>query len=211
MFMEVLSWVRLPDCGVLLIFNRNRMSESSVLELPSSFETYQIVLLSITTLYAALFVMISNHYVLKPKIERLFQESSIRSTVLYQFLADFLTNLTQLTFIMASVLFLNDDNAVSVIIYSDVSWCGIMMCVVAFKGLSPREDPNYQLLFLKNVVFLALVYVLIGSHYAAQEYLISLGVGLVGLYGVNLLLNGYQEKFIGGMEVLFGYKPEGEV
>lgn len=51
-----------------LLGNRNRMSESPVLELPNSFEPYQIVLLSLATLYGALFVKISNHYVFKPKI-----------------------------------------------------------------------------------------------------------------------------------------------
>lgn len=53
---------------IRIIGNRNRMSESAVLALPNSYEPYQIVLLSLATLYAALFVKISNHYVFKPKI-----------------------------------------------------------------------------------------------------------------------------------------------
>lgn len=86
-----------------------------------------------------------------------------------------------------------------------------MMCVIAFKGLAPKEEPNYQLLFLKNVVFLGLIYTVIVSHYASEKYLISLGIGMMVLYSVNLLLNGYEDKFVGAMEVLFGYKPTGEV
>lgn len=84
-------------------------------------------------------------------------------------------------------------------VYSDISWSGIMMCVIAFKGLIPKEEPNYQILFLKNIAFLGLVYAVIISHYASEQYLISLGILMVVLYSVNLLLNGYDDKFVAAM------------
>jgi hypothetical protein len=94
-------------------------------------------------------------------------------------------------------------------IYSDISWVGLFLCLVAFKALSPKEEPNFKLFLLKNVVFLCLVYTVIGGHYAFNLYFISLGLFLVLLYGINILTNGYDDKFVAVMEMLFGYKPTG--
>jgi len=42
-----------------------------------SYETYQIVLGTVGTIYASFFVKISNHYIFKPKIEHFFIENII--------------------------------------------------------------------------------------------------------------------------------------
>jgi hypothetical protein len=134
--------------------------------MPNSYETYQMALCLLGAVYAALFVMISNHFVFKPKVEGLFQHSSISSGALYQFLVDVLTNLSQLTFVATSLLVFADDNALSVMLYSDISWSGLFLGVVAFRGLRAREEPNSRLMLLKNVVFLGLGYAAVAIHYA---------------------------------------------
>ena len=108
---------------------------NSFLNLPDSYPTYQIVIATLGTLYAALFVTTSNHFVFKPKIEHLFQHSSINSTILYQLLVDILSNLTSLTFILSSLFFFKSDNSLSVMVYTDMSWSGVMLGIVAFKML----------------------------------------------------------------------------
>ena len=178
------------SCIHIIIWNRNRMSDS-FLSLPDSYPTYQMVLATLGTIYAALFVTTSNHFVFKPKIEHLFQNSSINSSILYQFLVDVLTNLTTLTFILSSLFFFKDDNSLSVMIYTDMSWSGIMLAIVAFKGVSFKEEPNMRLMILKNVVFLGLIYVVVSLHYAMNIFLISIGLSMVLLYFCNLLANGY--------------------
>ena len=183
---------------------------NSFLSLPDSYPTYQIVLATLGTIYTALFVTTSNHFVFKPKIEHLFQQSSINSSILYQFLVDVLTNLTTLTFILSSLFIFQDDNSLSVMMYTDMSWSGIMLSIVAFKALPFKEEPNIRLMILKNVVFLGLIYAVVSIHYAINVYLISIGLAMILLYILNLLANGYEDKFVGGMELLFGYKPADE-
>lgn len=62
-------------------------------------------------------------------------------------------------------------------------------------------------MLLKNVIFLGLIYAIVSIHYAMEQYLISIGLVMILLYFCNLFANGYEEKFVTGMEVLFGYKP----
>ena len=113
------------------------MSEA-IIVLSDSYATYELVLAFAATIYVALFVATSNHYVLKPKIEHYLQRSLLSSALL-QFLIDLLSNLTHLTLILSSILLLRDDNVLSVMIYSDMHWCGIMLAMISFKGLLLRE------------------------------------------------------------------------
>jgi hypothetical protein len=64
---------------------------------------------------------------------------------------------------------------------------------------------------LKNIVFLLLVYALIAFHYVIGMFYVSLGLGMLGLYLLNLIINGMEEKFLAAMVGLFGYKPDREV
>ena len=65
-------------------------------------------------------------------------------------------------------------------------------------------------MLFKNIVFLGLIYLTITFHYATSVYLISIGLTMILFYVCNLLANGYEDKFVSGMEVLFGYKPADE-
>ena len=163
------------------------MSQSSTLV--NQYETYQIALVTLGTVYAAIFVKISNHYVFKPKIENFFLESIIASKTFFQLLVDFLTNLTQLTFIAFSILVMQSDDSLAVIVYSDMSWCGLLLSLVSFKAVLAKQEPNIHLLIAKNVTFLILVYLSIVFHYATPFYYISLPISLVLLYFLNLFLN----------------------
>ena len=151
--------------------------------------------------------MISNHFVFKAKVESIFEHSTIRSTLLYQFLIDALSNLPQLTFILSSLLFFKDDNSLSTMIYSDMSWVGIFLSIVAFKNIMSSEENNSRIMLLKSVIFLVLVYLTIAFHYAVKLYMVSIGLALMLFYVLNLLANGYEDSFVAGIEYLFGYKP----
>lgn len=140
-------------------------SSSSLISLPDSYPTYQFALTTIATIYAALFVSISNHTVFKPKLEHIFQHSNIHSISLHQFLIDLMSNLTHLTFLLVSLFFFQDDNALSVIIYSDMSWSGLFLAIVAFKAIGFKEEANFKLMLMKSVVFLILAYCTIFVHY----------------------------------------------
>ena len=106
---------------------------------------------------------------------------------------------------------LSSDDSLAVMIYSDMSWCGLLLALVSFSAVSNKEGPNNRLLTAKNVVFLVLAYALVVFHYSIEFYSISLGVGLIMIYLMNLILNSIEEKFIEVMEVLFGYKPDKEI
>ena len=138
----------------------------SLLSLPSSYPTYQLVLATIATTYAAIFVATSNHFVFRPKIESIFQNSSISSSSLYQFLIDFLSNMSTLTFILCSLFIFKEDNALSVMVYTDMSWSSLMLGIVAFKVIQSKEEPNLGLMLAKNIAFLVMIYLLITFHYA---------------------------------------------
>ena len=62
-------------------------------------------------------------------------------------------------------------------------------------------------MLLKNVIFLGLIYTVISIHYAINVFLISIGIAMILFYIFNLLANGYEDKFVAGMEALFGYQP----
>ena len=100
--------------------------------------------------------MVSNHYVFKPKVEQFFLQSSITSQALHQFLIDFLTNLSPLTFLVSTLLLMNTDSALSVMIYSDISWSGLLVAFLAFRGVLQKDEENdWKLMLIKNVIFLA--------------------------------------------------------
>ena len=104
-----------------------------------------------------------------------------------------------------------DDNSLSVIIYSDMSWSGLFLAIVAFKAINFKEEPNFKLMLLKNILFLLLAYFTISFHYVTNTYLMSIGLILMLLYLVNLMANGNEDNFVESMEALFGYKPVGEI
>ena len=79
-------------------------STTNFLGISGDFEGYQIGFIIAGTVYLGFFLMISNHYVFKPKVEELFVNSTLKSRVLNQLLIDFIANLPQIIFIALSVL-----------------------------------------------------------------------------------------------------------
>ena len=170
-----------------------------------SFSPGVVVVTLLGTLYAAVFLMVSNHYVFKPKVEQFLVQSDIESKALQQLIIDFLTPLPHLIFVMSTVLLQKNSHGLSVMVLSDSAWSGLLMAVIAFKEVNYKEEPNWQLLLIKNIVFVELVYGTILAHFLTSTYLITLGVVLALLYLINLLFNAYEDKFIGVMEYLFEY------
>jgi spore maturation protein SpmA len=78
--------------------------------------------------------MVSNHYVLSRKVQRAFDRSSISSRALHQLLVDVLTNLSSLTLILSTVVAFRMDSSLSVMIYSDAAWSGLLLTVIAIRG-----------------------------------------------------------------------------
>ena len=58
---------------------------------------------------------------------------------MFQLFVDFLTNLTQLTFIACSIFMLTSDDSLAVMIYSDMSWCGLILALVSFSSVSSKD------------------------------------------------------------------------
>jgi len=84
-------------------------SSTSFLGISGDFEGYQIGFIIAGTVYLGFFLMISNHYVFKPKVEELFVHSILKSRVMNQMLIDFVANLPQIIFIATSVLVSKND------------------------------------------------------------------------------------------------------
>lgn len=89
-----------------------------------------------------------------------------------------------------------------------MSWCGILLAIVAFRNIQAKNEPNSRLIMLKNIVFLLIVYAGIAFHYVLGIFYITFGIVLLLLYFTNLIINEFEEKFILSMEMLFGYKPD---
>lgn len=56
-------------------------TSSAPIAVEASYSTVVYVILPIATLYCGLFVMISNHYVLRPKIELFLEKAAISSSL----------------------------------------------------------------------------------------------------------------------------------
>ena len=82
--------------------------------------------------------MLSNHYVFKPKVEQYLANSSANSKACTQFLVDFISNLPQLTFIICTIVISNSDSGLSVMVYSDLTWSGLYVGLLAFRGLGSK-------------------------------------------------------------------------
>jgi len=82
-------------------------------------------------------------------------------------------------------------------IYSDISWSGLLVAVLAFRGiLQKEEESNWKLMLIKNIVFLIIIYVTIVGHYLSQLFMISLGICLFFVYALNLFIDANEDKFV---------------
>lgn len=180
---------------------------TSFLGLPSAPPAYSLALALAGAVYGAVFLMLSNHYVFKPKVEQYLANSSLSSKASTQFLVDFISSLPHLTFILCSMVISNSDSALSVMVYSDLGWSGLYLGLLAFGGVGSKEGGNWRLMLLKNIVCLGLAYATIWLHYLSCNYLVTLGLVLALLYLLNLLANAHEERLVSAMQFLFQYKP----
>ena len=167
-------------------------SSTSFLGISGDFEGYQIGFIIAGTVYLGFFLMIINHYVFKPKVEEIFVNSTVKSSVLNQILIDFIANLPQIIFIALSVLESKADTVLQVLIYTDTTWLTLYIGILAFKSIDTRQNGDWKLMLIKNIIFLGLAYLTITTHYIAQSTLISLGAILFILYYINLFIDSYE-------------------
>jgi hypothetical protein len=111
---------------------------SNFLGVGQSLESYQIGITVAAAIYAGIFLMLSNHYIFRPKVEDALIHSSVQSKALQQLIIDFVSNLPQLTFLICTLTVSTSDSGLSVIVYSDVAWSGLYVGLLAFRILSSK-------------------------------------------------------------------------
>jgi hypothetical protein len=159
--------------------------------------------------YAGCFLMVSNHYVFRPKVEEFLGQWS-RAGAGRQLLIDLVSNLPLFSFLACTLAVSYSDSGLSVVVYSDIGWSGLYVGILAFKGSQHREVGNWKLMLIKSISLLGLVYAAIAVHYLTQSYFVSLGVILLLVYFINLAIDSHEEKFVEIMQYLFNYKPQNE-
>lgn len=182
-------------------------AKASFLGVSSNSDVTTICFTIIATAYAGCFLMVSNHYVFRPKVEEFLGEWSQLGAV-RQLLIDLITNLPVLSFLICTLVVNASDSSLSVVIYSDMSWSGLYVGLLAFRTIHRREVGNWKLMLIKSVSLLSLIYGSITAHYLTQDYLVSLGVVLLLLYFINVTIDSHEGKFVSVMQYLFNYKPQ---
>ena len=165
-----------------------------------------ISLVVVAAVYAGIFLMISNHYVFRPKVQE-FLGSWSQNGAGRQLFIDLLTNLPLLSFLICTLLVNNTDSGLSVIVYSDMSWSGLYVGLLAFRIVQKKEVGNWKLMLIKTISLLCVVYLTISVDYISQSHSVTLGIMLFLLYFINLMIDSNQEKFVSAMQYLFKYKP----
>jgi hypothetical protein len=59
---------------------------------------------------------------------------------------------------------------------------------------------------IKNSIFLLICLALIFYEYFSENSILILGLGLIGVYAVNLIINSYEDSFVALIEDLFNSK-----
>lgn len=166
-----------------------------------------LVIMAVT--YAGCFLMVSNHYVFRPKVEEFLGQWSQLGAV-RQLLIDLVSNLPALSFLICTLAVSSSDSGLSVVVYSDIGWSGLYLGVLAFRKIHKKEVGNWKLMLIKSIALLGLVYACIALHYISCSYYVSLGVILMLIYFLNILIDSYEVKFVTVMQYLFSYKPQNE-
>ena len=150
------------------------------------------ILIPIATVYCGLFTAISNHYILKPKIENFFHKTSISSAVIKELVIDFLSSLSFITLLLSSILLTpTDDEPLMMLTIHDIYWT--TLCVyILMEWKMPEENIFSLKITIKNVIFLLLCYVNTLYHYFSRTFFITLGIIYCGLYLINLIINSYE-------------------
>lgn len=104
---------------------------------------------------------------------------------------DLITNLPLLSFLICTLVVNTSDSSLSVVVYSDMSWSGLYVGMLAFRTQYKREVGNWKLMLIKSVSMLGLIYGSIAAHYLTQNYMVSLGVVLLFLYFINVTIDSH--------------------
>lgn len=172
------------------------MSQAGLLSLSTELSTFQIVILIISTFYVGIYMIISNHFVFKPKIEEYFSHNQIQSKALYQFVLDFLTNLSQLTFILCALLIDQSDSPLRIMTFSDMSWTTLCIAIISFKCIKNTQEKHWPLFLKKNTIILSLIYVIAWAFYFMNYFSMLMGIVFMAIYIINLIIDSNEEKFI---------------
>ena len=167
------------------------------------------MLVPLATLYLGVFVILRNHYIMRPRIEGFLNNALIYSTLVRELIIDFISNLSSLAFLLSSIILTNKDHGLATIVLSDTFWAGLFFALVAAKNitLKPELTPKMKII-IKNGLFLCLSYGVIVYHYIADLKLFTLGIGMLGIYGIHLLIIAYEERFFNFIDDMLEIKRE---
>ena len=132
--------------------------------------------------------MVSNHYVFRPKVEEFLGLWS-QNGAGRQLFIDLLTNLPLISFLVCTLLVNNTDSGLSVIVYSDMSWSGLYVGLLAFRTLQKKEVGNWKLMLIKTISLLCIIYLTISIEYITKIYSVALGIMLFFIYFINLMID----------------------
>lgn len=139
---------------------------------------------------------ISNHYVLRPKIELFLEKAAISSSLATELIIDILSNLSFISYaISATFLTPLSDHPLRTLEYYNSYWMTICLGVVMYAKC-PADEQISRVVLAKNALLILLIYANIMYHYFAGSSLLSLPIILVGLYAVNLFINSNEDKFV---------------
>lgn len=79
------------------------------------------------------------------------------------------------------------------------------MIILTYKQFRSKDEVSMKVI-IKNSIFLLICLVLIFYTYFSGDSILILGLGLIGVYIVNLIINSYEDSFITLIEDLFNSK-----
>ena len=172
------------------------MENSVPIPFQSSYPTYLYVIIPIITAYFGIFVTMSNHYVLRPRIESFLARVSLSSQLVRELIIDILSNMSFITYSFCCFLLTSpSDNSIRLLSFHNTLWVTICLAIVASYKIANEEPPS-NIILIKNALILTLCCIDILYHYFTHTSIISFPLILTGLYLINLLINSNEEKFI---------------
>lgn len=154
--------------------------------------------LLVATLYCGIFVMMNNHYVFRPKLQRyvrrlVMQPKSSTRDSLRELIVDSVLSLSALTFSLSSVMMSGSTNNIESFVAADSIWMGIYVSIVLYRQRNTPSKMNVKYA-LKNILAMVLGYLCLLLHVQFNFYFITLGIILVLMTAANILTNIYFEK-----------------
>lgn len=110
---------------------------ASFLGVSSQTDASKVALVLVSTAYAGCFLMVSNHYVFRPKVEEFLGQWSQLGAG-RQLMIDIVTNLPLLSFLICTLAISGSDSGLSVVVYSDMGWSGLYVGILAFRSTQRR-------------------------------------------------------------------------